>query len=293
MKPAPNNDARTMHQKLSALVAGGIGGESESAKAKLARLESRFDFTIPAEPEENDIFADVKITFIPGDYRRLFSFADEESDVAAFVKWAFRERFQCEGLIRNNGDGQSVWIECSDQSLPKMEHLAGVIRRAFSDLWKEYRDKPGVDPGCRRPFLLGIYDGMMDDPRAPGQLLPPVRATVKPSKAPEPMPAELEHFADFNRAVRKDCDSNDGRIYFIRYYWRGKKIAQSEPDLNQKALRAAFERLRKKYSRTRKAIAAAPGLSVHPYALAVELGRRIRLSTPIGEVIEALNDRAR
>lgn len=228
MKPAPNNDARTMHRKLSALVAGGIGGESASAKAKLARLESRFDFTIPAEPDENDIFAGVKITFIPGDYRRLFSFTADESDVAAFVKWAFRERFQCEGLIRNNGDGQSVWIECSDQSLPKMEHLAGVIRRAFSDLWKEYRDKPGVDPGCRRPFLLGIYDGMMDDPRAPGQLLPPVRATVTPSK-------------------------------------KAKK----------------------------KAIAAAPGLSVHPYALAVELGRRIRLSTPIGEVIEALNDRTR
>lgn len=231
MKPLPSKAARTLRRSLSSLAQRGVGGEADNARQKLARLESRFDFTAPEPDDPEDIFANVEITFIPGDYRELFHYEPAEVTAAAFVKWALETRFKVSGLFRQNGTAPALWIECSDASLPTMRHLAGIIRSAFAELWREYLKTPGVEAGCRRAFELGIYDGMMDDPREHAQLLPP--ATVRVDKTKR----------------------------------KTKRKAKA------------------------KSPAIPPGVAIHPYTLAVELGRKVRLSTPIGEVIAELTDK--
>lgn len=46
-----------------------------------------------------------------------------------------------------------------------------------------------------------------------------------------------------------------------------------------------------KVSKRKRQLAAAPGISIHPYEIALGLGRDIRLSVPLGQIVETLEGR--
>jgi hypothetical protein len=47
-------------------------------------------------------------------------------------------------------------------------------------------------------------------------------------------------------------------------------------------------------AKVEKASAAhAPGLSIHPYTIALDLGKKIRFSVPIGEIVAELSEKER
>src|SRR4051812_34908991 len=102
MKPATDK-AWATRRKLQQLAERGIDGEKETAARKLAKLEARYDFSVPDEGES--IFS--------GTFERsetavfLVSFGPNESEVGTLIKWA----------IENATRLPTLWIEAAPDSL--------------------------------------------------------------------------------------------------------------------------------------------------------------------------------
>lgn len=213
-KPATKT-AYKLRAKLRELSERGIEGERASAQAKLARLESRYDFTQTEQADGPDLFSGV--FYRSANAKQLCAFAGNEIAIGSFTKWAIENRAQIPCVWR----GPDLFVEAESESLPQLRHIAEIIRANFAKLWAEFSAAPGIDGAERSNFFLGLYDGMMSDQWERGKPLPAThRAPVKRS---------------------------------------GKKRA-----------------------------IAAIGLAIHPYNLALELGRKIRLTVPLGNIVAEL-----
>ncbi len=94
---AATTRAFALRSKLQALSERGIAGERESALKKLARLESRYDFS-QGDPEGPNLFEG---NFEPsGTAIYLASFGCAESRTAGFIKWAIERRTGISGVWR-------------------------------------------------------------------------------------------------------------------------------------------------------------------------------------------------
>lgn len=229
MKPPATQAAREVRAKLQALIARGIGheieGEHAGAVRKLARLEARYDWSAPCEQHKGDIFAGLNFCARSRTAQHLTSFGPGETDLAPFVQWAIEHAAGVRASIRNGPDWSvSVWAEVDGRAVAQLATVASTIKTAFADLWARYL-AAGAQANVRRVFLLGCYDGMMDDGRRDGQRLPPIPAP--PVKA----------------------------------------------------------------SRAKRKLAVAPGVAIHPYEIALPLGRQVRFSVPHVEIVESLSER--
>lgn len=217
LKPA-NAKARELLAKLQALAERGIDGEKTAAQAKLARLKARFDFGQPQASEESELFS--------GSFqratktRRVCSFKVEEFDVANAVKWAIEAatKIPC---AWQHGD---LMAEAAPATIKKLAAIAEYIARSFRTLLQKFGTLEGVNLDDRAAFVMGLYDGMMNETRNIGQRLPG-RTTV------------------------------------------AKK--------NRKAKQAA--------------VTPAPGLHVHPYTVALALGKQIRFSVSVEKLSTELD----
>lgn len=225
MKIPPTQAHANLRAKLHALAhcEGAHRGEREGAGRRLVALEAKYDFTLT--PESDDVFSGIVGTVASGTAQKLMTFDSADSDIAALAQWALSHRYKVSMTIRTpDPRANALWVEADAASLPALRKIADHIRAQFSALWRTMAGNPTVTAGDRRPFLLGLYDGMMDDPRAPGSMLP----------------------------------------------------ARSFPDVQRKG--------------KKKALALAPGLAVHPYTLALDLGRRIRLRASVAETTKQLTN---
>lgn len=203
--------ARRLRKSLSAMADYGMNGEREVAREKLAALLDRFDFS---QQDVSDIFAGV---FYKSPYSVPIG-AVPEMDIASAVKWAIETRTG----ISCRFQGVTLLAEAAPGTAKTLEGIVAVVAPAFAQLWQTYEDAGGLRAD-RRCFMLGLFEGMMNEERQPGQPLP-ARGIAPRSK-------------------------------------RRGKLALS-----------------------------APGLSVHPYSLAVRYGRQIRFSVPVAEVVNQLRD---
>jgi hypothetical protein len=290
MKPATPK-ARKLRAALAALVAApGTPDEGKAAQKKLDRLNRRYDFTAPPAVSADDLF---KGSFQPSrDAVPVATFTAGQGDIANSVKWAIENacRIPClYSLAPIGGEGQGEGaIVLKAQATPgtacQLATIAGTITASFETLWTEYATAPGTAAADRYAFLMGLYEGMMNETRPLGAPLPPRAskpAKLKPDDFICRLPEELKNFSDFNRAVEKKFDQENGTVTWIRYYYNGKCIAQSAPDLNQVKLREAFYKLQGKSA---KAMCRAPGVSIHPYTVAAQLGKSIRFNVPLPEL---------
>lgn len=216
-KPA-HRRVRLLRSKLEALAAVGIDGEKVVAQNKLDRLLKRYDFTAP-EVKLGDMFGG---TFIPSPIARsLATFPPSDQDIAAAVKWAIESATGLHASFRGN----ALVVEADVSCLPQLTNIAHRITNGCRLLWERFERAPGVTPRDRSLFLRGIWDGMMQDERRSGELLPARRI---------------------------------------------------------EAVRA---------SRKRNALATAPGVGVHPYTVALDLGRQLRFETPVTDIVGSLEEK--
>jgi len=206
-----------MLKKLQALAEQGIDGEKIVAQKKLARLRARFDFSVPETDETPDLFS--------GSFKRsttarwIYSFGGREFDVANSVKWAIESatRIPC---VYRNGD---LLAEATPRTANRLAEIAVHIAHSFRALLDQFGAVDGVNENDRGVFVMGLYDGMMNEVRTVGQRLP------------------------------------------------------SRPHMT-------------KMRKTKKsAMTQAPGLNIHPYTVAVSLGKQIRFSAPLEQITAELD----
>jgi hypothetical protein len=176
LKPA-NVKARALLKKLQALAEQGIDGEKISAQNKIARLKARFNFTMPDPAETPDLFS--------GNFRhsttarRIYSFGRNEFDVANSVKWAIESATKLPCLYL---DGELLTEETSSTA-NRLTEIADHIARSFRVLIEKFSAVDGVSVTHRGVFIIGLYDGMMNEVRDVGQLLPSRSRLKKMPKA--------------------------------------------------------------------------------------------------------------
>ena len=215
LKPA-NSKARALLQKLLALAERGIDGEKTSAQRKIQRLKARFDFSVPDPAETPDLFSG---SFKPSATARpIYSFGPNEFQVANAVKWAIESATGIQCVYRD----RVLLAVANSATARRLEEIALHIGSSFRALLDKFGAVGGVSADDRGVFVMGLYDGMMNETRNAGQLLPSRPGSVKRQK--------------------------------------GKK----------------------------RVVSRAAGLHVHAYTLAVGLGKQIRFSAPVDEIVAEL-----
>lgn len=216
MKPPATQKNRDMRSKLEALVERGFNGERLAAEKKLKRYLDRYDWTSPKEGP--DIFAGT-FTKLPGS-TGILPFANEDLDIGMFVKWSIEITTKIPCSFKN----RILCVETTGSTARRLADIALAMQVGLLKLWEQYASTPGARACDRGNFLLGLYEGMMNEVRSnealPSRIVPKVKLT-----------------------------------------------------------------------RSRKAVAIAPGLSFHPYTLAVPLGRQIRVCTPLETIAGELDQK--
>ena len=138
--------------------------------------------------------------------------------MANAVKWAIESATGIHCLYR----GCDLLAEAAPSTANRLARIAEHISQSFRALVARFSTVDGVSPADRGVFVMGLYDGMMNDLRAVGQPLP------------------------------------------------------SRPGVRRRA------RVKK------SVVSSTTGLHVHPYTLAVGLGREIRFSVPLQEIAAEL-----
>ena len=205
-----------MLKKLQALAEQGIDGEKISAQSKIARLKARFDFTVPDPAETPDLFSGSFKRSTTA--RRIYSFGGNEFDVANSVKWAIESATKIPCVYRD-GD---LLAEATPSTANRLTEIAVHITHSFRALLEKFSAVDGVSVKDRGVFVMGLYDGMMNEVRKAGQRLPS---------------------------------------------------------------RAGLTKMRKAKKR---AVTRAPGLHIHPYTVALSLGKQIRFSAPLEQITAEL-----
>jgi hypothetical protein len=213
MKPA-NAKIRALFRKLQALAERGMDGEKSVAQRKLARLKARYDFSVPAANDTLDLFSGRFASSSAA--RRICSFNTNELDVANAVKWAIESATRIRCVHR----GADLLAEATPATARKLIEISDYITQSFRALLARFCGLDGVSVADRSAFLMGLYDGMMNETRSAGQRLPGRSHRAK------------------KRRARKSSD--------------------------------------------------AAGVNVHPYAIAVGLGKQIRFSAPLEQITAEL-----
>ena len=173
-----NSKARSLLRKLESLAERGIDGEKRSAQQKIARLKARFDFSLPETTATPDLFSG---TFQPSrTARKIHSFEPHEFDVANSVKWAIEATSKIHCVYR---DG-TLLAEATPATAKRLGAISEQIAGSFRALVGTFSGLDGVSAGDRNVFIMGLYDGMMNETRKVGQRLPG-RVPVKKGRKPK------------------------------------------------------------------------------------------------------------
>ena len=175
-KPA-NEKVRALFRKLQALAERGVDGEREVARRKLARLTVRYDFTAPADCDTPDLFAG---RFARSSTARpIYSFKSNEAALASSVKWAIEGATKVSCLHR----GADLLAEVTPATARRLRQISDHLAQSFRLLLDRFGAVDGVTAADRSAFLMGLYDGMMNEVRPPGQRLPGRSNPVRRRKA--------------------------------------------------------------------------------------------------------------
>jgi hypothetical protein len=156
----------SLFRKLEALAERGVDGEREVARRKLAQLQGRYDFTVPAVADAPDLFS--------GRFTRasaakpIYSFKSGDIALACQVKWAIEAATKVRCLHR----GTELLAEATPATARKLSQIANHIAQSFRVLLDRFCALGGVAAADRTAFLMGLYDGVMGEARGPGQRLP-------------------------------------------------------------------------------------------------------------------------
>lgn len=154
--------ARRLHKALAALAERGINGERDNAREKLKRLQERYDFT-QETVASTDLFKGV---FHRATYATPIGTVPD-MDIANAVKWAIEGRTGIRCLFK----GDEILAEATPGTAKTLQGITRTIADGFQRLWDTYYAAGGLR-GDRNCFMLGLFEGMMQDERKPGDPLP-------------------------------------------------------------------------------------------------------------------------
>jgi hypothetical protein len=159
-----------LRAKLAALAERGINGEKDVAAAKLARLDKRYDFNTPNNGG-TDIFKGV---FVPEPSASwpIIRLDPEDLDIGNFVKWSIEHTTGVPCLFH----GPELCARATVRTAEQLQGIAKIVATAFRLLWQQFSNAPSVNTADRPSFILGLYEGMMDEVRTNEAL--PKRAHV-------------------------------------------------------------------------------------------------------------------
>ena len=178
----------------------------------------RFDFDAPGRAETADLFQ--------GRFSRaskakwIYSFPPGEFELGNAVKWAIESATGIRCLYCD----RDLLAEAAPGTANRLTRIAEQISQNFRALIAKYSTVNGASVSDRQAFIMGLYDGMMNELRDIGQPLP------------------------------------------------------SRPGSRRKSGRVK-----------KPAVSPATGLHLHPYSLALGLGRQIRFSVPLQEITAELD----
>ena len=169
MKPKrpATEKARALRRKLEALAERGINGEKTAAQHKLKRLLAAVDFETADPTETPDIFA--RVRFAPGSTAHcVYTFNADETELASTVKWCVEQGAK----IPCHFQGRELRASINDRGADELRALTLHLATSFRALWSQFAT---VQPQARTVFLMGLYDGVMNETRPAGQMLPAVK----------------------------------------------------------------------------------------------------------------------
>jgi hypothetical protein len=159
----PTPAARKLFAKLTALAEQGINGERDAAKLKLERLKGKYDFS---QPDPQEMLFSGKFTKASAACL-LWKFQPWEMDTANAVKWAIETAAGIPCVFRSG----ELLAQANAPTAARLKEIAGTIAAGFDTLWTKYTAAPGTMASDRSCFVLGLYEGMMNEPRE-NQALP-------------------------------------------------------------------------------------------------------------------------
>jgi hypothetical protein len=191
-KPATRR-ARELMFKLESLAARpGTASEGKSAARKIKRLKKIYDFDAKAPCEQNDVKDIFKGTFRAASVAsQIYSFA-EDYTVANSVKWAIEYSTAIKCVWR---DGVLL-AQAEPSTAHKLHGIAVTIADSFRHLWEEFSKCSGVNAADRGVFIMGCYDGMMNEVRPamlPNRASKPAKIKPAKRKAIAPAPQVAVH----------------------------------------------------------------------------------------------------
>ena len=171
-KAAPSPAIRNRRDYLDEMARRGTTHEAAVAHEKLARLEARYDFLAKRTEILDDIFAGWGKLEKSKAVAPLVSVGSGWRDVASLVKWIFKDKFGIASSWRETPHGTDLVAGIAEADLGRIRPLAGSLLNDMIAICREFSQDSPTTELERSPFLAGLYEGLMNEPRKIGCIVP-------------------------------------------------------------------------------------------------------------------------
>jgi len=154
------------------MAARGTDHEKSIAKEKLKRLDARYNFAGEPDLKVGDIFEGWQQPTRSKQSHPVLKVKKEWLDAANLVKWVFQDKFQTGSGWRSLPEGAELMLDAGKDDAARFQPFASNLHDTIIAACSEFSCGRAVRELDRAPFLKGLYDGLMDEPRTAGTMMP-------------------------------------------------------------------------------------------------------------------------
>jgi len=208
-KTPPTAEIWKRRERLEAMAARGTPHEQTSAEEKLRRLKGKYDFSRPNEDKMTGLFSG----WTPKKRAEAIVVLSVDApwmDVGSLVKWVFANKFRLGTKWRHAATHADLMLEGCLGDLVRTKDFARALLETLQAACLAFFGERTVSSLERAPFLSGLYDGLLNEVRPEGSMLPgysPLpkkkpKRTLRAAKSAPPAPrVTTVHPYDLGRAV--------------------------------------------------------------------------------------------
>ena len=171
-KHAAPSAIRRRRDHLSEMAERGTYHEKSIAREKLKRLDARYDFAAPADLAPGDIFEGWERPVSSQQSHPVLKAKKEWLDAANLIKWVFQDKFKTSSGWRSLADGVELLLDAGKDDTARFKPFAKNLHDTIIAACSEFSRNRAASELERAPFLNGLYDGLMDEPRPAGTRMP-------------------------------------------------------------------------------------------------------------------------
>jgi hypothetical protein len=206
-KHAATTSVRRRRLHLAEMATRGTEHEKSVATEKLKRLDSKYHFSDAPEIKDGDIFEGWKKPSPSRQSHPVLKVEKEWQDAANLVKWVFQDKFKTSSGWRSLPTGVELMLDAGKADTARFKPFAADLHATIVAACSEFSCGRAVRELDRSPFLQGLYDGLIDETRTSGTMMPGFSPFAKPKRprkkksAPPPTNAPTVHPYDLGRDV--------------------------------------------------------------------------------------------